>query len=463
VLRKAFLTISIVLLSLGLNAQDQEQDFRLREYVIEGNKKTKDWLIIRESGYKPDMVIAHDQLDVVVESIRRNISNLQLFLHVSVLPVVLTDNDVLILVQVVERWYLYPIPYVNLAEPNFNTWLRNFKDSRTNYGLRVKQYNFRGRDERLEWTFQGGYTSALGLRYVNPYLIPHKNWGIQLMAQYKEYSEITIGTVNNERVFYEAGLETRTEQRYALGTSYRPDIFTENVFTLSYQNVHVSQVIEEQPGTQLQDDGGRMRFFSLAYAFDYTDVDQQGYPLEGEQFSFTAEQIGMGFMDDSPNVFRASTTMRVYRPLGKRFTLQNMVKGQASLFEEFPYFLQDGLGYGNNSVRSYEYYIMDSQFYILNRNNLSFHLLPDQKLNLEDVGRVPLSKVSYSIFLNLIADIGYAGDRLYANQNALNNEILFGSGLGLDLVTNYGVVFRMEYTVNRLGEGGFYLHYRKAI
>jgi len=69
VLRKAFLTISIVLLSLGLNAQDQEQDFRLREYVIEGNKKTKDWLIIRESGYKPDMVIAHDQLDVVVESI----------------------------------------------------------------------------------------------------------------------------------------------------------------------------------------------------------------------------------------------------------------------------------------------------------------------------------------------------------------------------------------------------------
>ena len=173
----------------------------MKDYVIEGNKKTKEWLIIRESGFKPGSLVLKDELDATIETIRRNISNLQLFLHVTVNPVVLPEGDVLILVQVVERWYLFPVPYVRLAEPNFNTWLRNFKESRTNYGIRLKQYNFRGRDERLEWTFQAGYARELGLKYSNPYLSPNKNWGIQLVAQYNGYSEVNTGRVNNERVF----------------------------------------------------------------------------------------------------------------------------------------------------------------------------------------------------------------------------------------------------------------------
>jgi hypothetical protein len=82
---------------------------------------------------------------------------------------------------------------------------------------------------------------------------------------------------------------------------------------------------------------------------------------------------------------------------------------------------------------------------------------------MNDIGKIPMSKLSYSFYLNLIADLGYAGDRLYASQNALNNTWLMGTGLGLDFVTSYGAVFRMEYTVNKLGEGGFYLHYRKSI
>jgi outer membrane protein assembly factor BamA len=446
-----------------MGSRSQSNDYVLKDFVIEGNKKTKEWLILRESGYKKGDIIAAEELDAAIEAIRRNVANLQLFLHVTVHPVVLTDNNLLVLIQVAERWYLYPIPYVRLAEPNFNTWLRNSTESRTNYGIKLKQFNFRGRDERLEWTFQSGYARELGLKYSNPYLLPNKNWGVQVLAHYKEFGEINIGTFDNERVFYSGNSDTRTEQRYALGTSYRPDIYSENIFMLSYQNIQVSEGVRDEPGIQLQRDGARMRYFSMAYSYDYADVDDRSYPTKGEHFIFTAEQLGLGFFDDSPSVFRTDIAVKVYRPLSKKFTLQNMVKGQASLFEKFPYYLQDGLGYGNNSIRSYEYYVMDSQFYILSRNNLQFNLLPDQKLNMDDIGKIPMSKLSYSFYLNLIADIGYAGDRLYANQNPLNNTWLMGTGLGLDFVTSYGAVFRMEYTVNKLGEDGFYLHYRKSI
>ena len=142
--RTLIFLISLLFFTMG--SRSQSNDYVLKDFVIEGNKKTKEWLILRESGYKKGDIIAAEELDAAIEAIRRNVANLQLFLHVTVHPVVLTDNNLLVLIQVAERWYLYPIPYVRLAEPNFNTWLRNSTESRTNYGIKLKQFNFRGRD-----------------------------------------------------------------------------------------------------------------------------------------------------------------------------------------------------------------------------------------------------------------------------------------------------------------------------
>jgi hypothetical protein len=45
-----------------------------------------------------------------------------------------------------------------------------------------------------------------------------------------------------------------------------------------------------------------------------------------------------------------------------------------------------------------------------------------------------------------------------ADGNTLGNALLFGYGAGVDIVTYYDVVVRFEYTFNRRGENGFFLH-----
>ena len=40
----------------------------------------------------------------------------------------------------------------------------------------------------------------------------------------------------------------------------------------------------------------------------------------------------------------------------------------------------------------------------------------------------------------------------------LVNDFLYSTGIGFDLVTYYDQVYRLEFTLNNLGEPGIYLH-----
>jgi hypothetical protein len=82
------------------------------------------------------------------------------------------------------------------------------------------------------------------------------------------------------------------------------------------------------------------------------------------------------------------------------------------------------------------------------------------------VNYIPLEKfrtIPHTFYLNLFCDQGYVRDRYFSNVNPLANSILIGYGAGLDYVTYYSIVFRVEYSINRLGEGGVFLHFTAPI
>jgi hypothetical protein len=64
-----------------------------------------------------------------------------------------------------------------------------------------------------------------------------------------------------------------------------------------------------------------------------------------------------------------------------------------------------------------------------------------------------------AVYLNAFADQGYVWDDRYASGNFLANRWQQGYGLGVDLVTSYDQVLRVEYAVNALSETAFYLHF----
>ncbi len=48
----------------------------------------------------------------------------------------------------------------------------------------------------------------------------------------------------------------------------------------------------------------------------------------------------------------------------------------------------------------------------------------------------------------------------YNNLNSLQNTLLYTCGVGFDMVTFYDFVFRLEFSVNQLGEKGLFFHIR---
>ena len=62
-----------------------------------------------------------------------------------------------------------------------------------------------------------------------------------------------------------------------------------------------------------------------------------------------------------------------------------------------------------------------------------------------------------------IADIGYVQDDLYKDLNPKSNQLLMGTGLGIDFVSNYDMVFRIEATIHQDARPGLFLHYSKSI
>ena len=121
------------------------------------------------------------------------------------------------------------------------------------------------------------------------------------------------------------------------------------------------------------------------------------------------------------------------------------------------------MGYGREAIRGYEYYVIDGQRYFLTRNNIKFELMSKKVVQ---AGFIPLNKfntIPFSFYLNLFFDAGYVRDALYFNGNPLTNSWQYGYGAGLDLFTYYDLVFRLEYSFNKLGESGIFLHFTAPI
>ena len=134
-----------------------------------------------------------------------------------------------------------------------------------------------------------------------------------------------------------------------------------------------------------------------------------------------------------------------------------MPKISANLFQ--PYFIQKGLGYSGNNIRAYEYYVIDGQNYGLLKTNVKFELFPEKVKKFGFVPSQNFNTLHFAVYLNLFADLAYVQDDIFYKNNTLSNELLFGTGIGLDLVTYYDIVWRLEYSINKMHESGFFVHF----
>jgi len=431
--------------------------------IIAGNKTTRPHIITRELMFRQNDTLLIAILPSLLEKSRSNLLNISLFNFVTIETQKRDTGHIAIIVSVVERWYLWPYPVFELADRNFNAWWRARNLSRVSYGVNLIWHNFRGRRESLSLFTLLGHDHKLSLEYQIPYINKYQKTGISFGASIGRTHEVAALTDSSNGVLFVRD-ETRylkTESGAWISLSYRPSYNLTHYLTASYNYYHADSFLLTVNPTY-----GSLQalFFSLAYQFKADYRDYKHYPLNGWYADFYLEKTGMP-IGGSKNVdyWKAEANLRYYRYLNRGWYWAAGLYTGISDNHHPPYPLAGGLGYGRNFVRGYEYYVIEGYRQALARLNIKYALIPTKVYDIRPIRTQKFSKVHYAFYLNFFSDAGYSARWPGTLPTLLNNRILYSTGAGLDFVTYYDKVLRVEYTLNHLGQTGLYIHFIASI
>ena len=92
------------------------------------------------------------------------------------------------------------------------------------------------------------------------------------------------------------------------------------------------------------------------------------------------------------------------------------------------------------------------------KSNFKFEMIPKTTKRIKGIKTEKFGKIFYALYANLFFDAGYAADNQFDELNELSNQLLWGTGIGIDFITYYDLVFRFEYSINKQGNHGFYIN-----
>ena len=435
----------------------------LNNLYIAGNKKTKPFIILREFTFLPRQWFNKKELAEKIERSRSNLMNTALFNFVDVEPEYIGDTMNLTM-RVTERWYIWPAPEFEFVDPNFNTWLKTKDLSRTSYGFNVTQYNFRGRNETLRLRVKFGYNQQYSLTYEIPYLDKQRKLGVGLYLSYYQNYQVNTATEDNKRIFFTLpGGVSREEFSASYRLQYRPANYARHYFITKFNSVLVRDSLARTFPDYLADGLNSRKFLEFGYQFNYDKRDYTPYPLVGKFYNLSLSKPDINLSKGkATNVFFTYAQMKRYFRLTDALYYAYSLTGKYTFYKTLPYYFQRGLGY-SDFVRGYEYYVIDAQHYAIAKNSFKVRLLERKEYKIGFIGTEKFNRIFLASFLNFNVDVAYARDQLYANTNFLANRLLIGGGVGLDLISFYDVVFRLEYSLNHLGQSGFFVHFSRPI
>ncbi|MFT6166026.1 MAG: outer membrane protein assembly factor BamA [Vicingaceae bacterium] len=430
----------------------------INSIIVIGNKTTKEKIILRELEFRIGDSLTNQGLTEAISQSKKNLLNTSLF-NFANLNVALTDSvNASIIIQVTERWYIFPLPIFEIDDNNFNTWWRTKDLSRINYGMYLTHYNFRGRKEKLILTAKYGFTERYQIRYEIPYLTRSQKLGLNIDVSYNRRDEIAYNSLNNERLQYkDADNDALRNLSNSITLTYRNKIFKTHSFTVNYSHNEVTDSVVRLNENFLLNNKNRLDYFRLSYQLASDKRDSRNYPLKGSFWKASITQYGLGVFSDL-SLLNLNIEAKKFIEIKPRLYLAGSVRALLTPNTDQPYLLRNGLGYSSFGIRSYEYYVIDGQNIGLGRLQLRYQIVKPRSMMLTGISE-RFGKFHYAFYLGVFSDFAYVDDQSGYPMNNLANELQFGHGLGLDFVSYYDIVIRAEYSFNKFGESGLFLHF----
>jgi outer membrane protein assembly factor BamA len=458
------LSISILLiLTTEICAQDQlliaDDWLVVAGFEVSGNSITKAHIITREVIFQEGDTLKKMELLSALQRSKENLLNTALFNFVFLDVKHFPGNRIIIEISVTERWYIWPIPIVEYAERNFNEFIKNREWDKMVYGAWLKWNNFRGRNELLTAKVRLGYINEYAFAYHMPNLGKKQQHGISAGFNVNHQNEVNVGTENNSPV--ELKPRNRPAQIYSSVYAkyvFRRKHYSTHILRTEYNNYIISDTVAQVNPAYLGGAMTRTNYFTLAYEFRYDLRDSKIYPLEGFFVKISARQTGLGIIPSFPYSFTSLTGVLMYhQKLSNRFYFYNTYKGQLTTEKRLPHVMNKGLGY-NEWLSAYEPYVMDGSDYFIAKYNLKLQLIRPTSKTISFLKMEQFNKVHYAVYINVFGDVGYVNNEFPNPTNTMVNTLQFSGGIGIDLVTYYDQVFRIDYAMNRIGERAFFFH-----
>ena len=448
-----------IILIFIFSSQLAQAQITVKNIVLIGNTKTQNDIIIRELSFEKN--VSYVDLENRIEESRKDLVNLKLFNFVTFNKTEY-NGSAEVTIEVIEKWYIWPFPLLEISERNFNTWWQeftanNYSDfSRLNYGLSLNWENFRGRNELLKLKIRKGFKEHYLLAYEVPYVNKNKTIGFNTNLQLFRRKKTHFTSQDNKLSYFES--DTFNSIDYDLNTEiiYRKSLRQKHKLKFTYLNSTITNSIARLNPNYLSNSLSNTSIYALRYIFEYENRDYIAYPLHGFALNFSIKKYHSITANVQHSEF--ATKVEKYIEPYKRLFIGSSFKAKYSTEGNQPYFIQKALGY-TDYVRGYEYYVVDGQSYWLSKTAIKYALIEKTTFYIPYLKMNQFNKSHYSIYLGVFSDLGYVKNNQNQEQNSINNSILLGKGISLDYVTYYDKLLRIEYSLNTLGEKGVFLHF----
>ncbi len=441
------------------------QSLIIDSIIFEGNKKTKNYILRRELDFR-----IHDTVDAStfpsrLESGRGRILNTGLFNEVTanIKSWNTETNHIKVHIKVEESWYIIPVPIFELADRNFNVWWNDFHGSldRINYGIRFVHQNLTGQQDALKITAHTGYSQKLDLSYDWPFWGKNAAWRFSTDFLFSKARETYYNTLENKLSFYKSSDDYPLE-RIKIGTSLenRTTLQLFQSIRLEYHQNKISDSIVQLNPSYFLHGKNRQNYLELIYTFKYDDRDLKYFPTRGRFAEITIDKEGIG-NTTGLNTLTAKFALDQIIPWNERHNAGVQLRAKTSIIRnQIPYFNSRALGFSDNYLKGYEYYVIDGldYFYLKFRERYIF-------LKNHFHYKLPFSKnkkeVPIQLAISANAGTGYVNNVFYSESNNYSNRWLYNTGISIESLLYNTVMFQLDYSVNHAGKSGFYLHFHE--
>ena len=235
--------------------------------------------------------------------------------------------------------------------------------------------------------------------------------------------------------------------------SYRRAIKTKHTFGMSYNSFSIPDtILKINPEFSLHNLSS-VKYPEFYYTLSHFNVDYIPYPTKGYMAEISLRKRGL---NNQMNLWHLTAKGSGTWRLSNKYFFNLRVMGGIKLPYKQPYINQQFLGFNDTYIQGYEYYVINGVAGGYTKAVFSRELL-NTNIHIPS-GRIKkLNNIPFRLYAKLYGNTGYVYNP-EPGTNFLCNRMLYSAGVGLDIVTFYDFIVRLEWSFNQLGQNDLYLH-----